>query len=133
MQEALSRKANASHSALGKVGAALDAMELEEGAGKGEEGSGNKPGPDGGHERLGFRNTPTEVTPETMEALEGQTAERLAPGDVLSLSASEHKVNPSEALKPTAGGDAATGTGGEAVWKNELPPSEREVLRRFFK
>ena len=129
MQEALSRKADASHSALGKVGAALDAMEMGEGVA--ETGSANKPGPDGGHEQLGLRNTPTAVNPGKMEALEGQTAEHLAPGDVLSLSASEHKVEPTK-VSPSAGGHATTGAGGEAVWKNELSPAERAVLRRFY-
>jgi hypothetical protein len=135
LQENLSRKADASHAALGKVSEALD--RLAEGMSEcesGEEGKkpSGKPGPGGGHDSLALKNTPTAINPEQEEALQGEGAERLAPGDVLSLSASEHKVDPTE-VRPTAGGAASAGSGGEAVWKNELAPAEREVLRRFFK
>ncbi len=147
MQEALSRKANASQAALGKVSDALAEMQARMRQAKGNrpgapgnepgdpegEGASGQPGPGGGHDPLGLKNAPVTLNPEKLEALEGSGPERTAPGDLLSLSASEHKVDPAEYRGPSAGGSASAGAGGEAVWKNELPPAEREVLRRFFK
>ena len=52
----------------------------------------------------------------------------------MGLGKGEHTVDPSAYKGPTsAGAVAADGSGGETVWRDDLTPQEREVLRNFFK
>ncbi len=72
--------------------------------------------------------TKTETLPSQLDM------ERLAPGDVLTLSEGKHEVDKNAYRGPQAGGGVShTGDGGGAVWQNSLLPSEREALKRYFK
>ena len=52
----------------------------------------------------------------------------------MSVGKGEHQIDQSKYAGPTAAGAVASnGQGGEAVWRNDLTPREREALKRFFK
>lgn len=59
--------------------------------------------------------------------------ERVAPGDLLGTSDGRHKVDQNAVMGAAGGTIDNAGAGGGAVWKESLVPSEREVLRRYFK
>ena len=56
------------------------------------------------------------------------------PGDLVGVGKGEHTVDPSAYTGPTSAGAALSeGTGGEAVWRDDLTPQERTLLKNFFK
>ena len=59
--------------------------------------------------------------------------ERVAPGDLLGMQDGKHRVDENAKLNADGGTINSTGDGGAAVWKESLLPSEREVLKRYFK
>ena len=96
--------------------------------GAGGRGGGGGPAP------LGLKHAPTELNPGKAQAVAGGDMEHAAMGDVLKVVTGEHRTDPNAGKTAQAGGSAASpGSGGEAVWKSELTPSEQDVLRRFFK
>ncbi|MFT5468199.1 MAG: hypothetical protein ACI8UO_003307 [Verrucomicrobiales bacterium] len=68
---------------------------------------------------------------------EGVTNEDLrnaAPGDVLGVGEAEQNIDDSKpAETQDAGAVGSMGVGGERIWQENLLPSEREALRKFFK
>lgn len=62
---------------------------------------------------------------------EGDKSE-LLPGDLVGSGESEHEEPSSEKGGRQGGAVSSAGRGGEAVWRDELMPAEREVLKRFF-
>jgi hypothetical protein len=99
----------------------------------------NKPGSGGitrgpGSAPLTFQQEQTETTAGTTEGVKNDDLSRALPGEVLNLSKGEHEVDRMAPTGPVAAGAVrSTGEGGEAVWRNDLTPGEREILRRFFK
>lgn len=64
--------------------------------------------------------------------LESEDLSRALPGDLLQLQDGEHEVDKSP-IAPRAGGQAAaTGDGGDRVWKDALDPDEQRALKKFF-
>lgn len=59
--------------------------------------------------------------------------ERVAPGDLLGMQDGKHRVDENAKLNADGGTINSTGEGGAAVWKESLLPSEREVLKLYFK
>jgi hypothetical protein len=59
--------------------------------------------------------------------------ERVAPGDLLGMQDGKHRVDETARMNADGGTINSTGEGGAAVWKESLLPSEREVLKRYFK
>jgi hypothetical protein len=83
---------------------------------------------------LGLREKPTDVVPASSERLENDDdLTRALPAELLGLSKSKPEAAPASDGAPTQGGNASNGAGGEAVFRNDLTPQEREVLQRFFK
>jgi hypothetical protein len=104
------------------------------------EGDGDKPGRGGitrgpGAAPLSFSQDETNLDTKKSEALNSQLdLQRMAPGDVLSVSDGRHHVDKIDYIGPQKGGAIQnTGDGGAAVWQNSLLPSERETLKRYFK
>ena len=111
------------------------------GKGKGKDGDG-KDGPGrGGIDRgpgtapLTLNSEETNLNTTKTEALNSQIdVNRVAPGDLLTVSDGKHDVDKNAYQGPKAGGAISnTGDGGAAVWQNSLLPSEREALKRYFK
>lgn len=112
--------------------------------GKGEPGpsgvDGEEPGKGGvnrgpGSAPLTLATDETNLDTKNVEALASQLdAERLAPGDVLTLTDGRHEVDEKGYRGPQQGGAVSgTGDGGAAVWQNSLLPGEREALKKYFK
>ena len=69
--------------------------------------------------------TPTVSNPDLSHAL---------PGDTVGVGKGEHPVDPAKYTGLAAGGAISSpGTGGQTVWRDDLTPNEREVLKNFFK
>lgn len=88
-----------------------------------------------GDAELFFKQNETNLATKRTEAVPIQLdAERAAPGDVLAVSDGKHDVDKDAYQGPKQGGAIQnSGDGGSAVWQNSLMPSEREVLKRYFK
>jgi hypothetical protein len=83
---------------------------------------------------LGLSEKPTGVVPSSSERLDnGDDLTRALPAELLGVSKSKPEAAAASDGAPTQGGDASNGAGGEAVFRNDLTPQEREVLKRFFK
>ena len=97
-----------------------------------------KPGGTGGGSGsapLDFRDKGTQLgSTRTEAAPNASSLDHALPGDLVGVGKGEHTVDPSQYTGPTtAGAVASEGAGGEAVWRDDLTPQEREVLRNFFK
>jgi len=102
---------------------------LGSGEASGEQAAGG-PGPGGGHDALGIHSKPRALEAAPLP-LASEDTRHLALGDVRGQSLGEHE--PASGAAPAAGGAVRSlGQGGEAVWKNELPPAEQSILREFF-
>lgn len=66
------------------------------------------------------------------ESLRNEDLSRAAPADLIGLGEKEHEIDRA-AVGAREGGAAAAGQGGERVWKDDLTPDERAVLKRYFK
>ena len=88
-----------------------------------------------GDAELFFKQNETNLATKRTEDVPIQLdAERAAPGDVLAVSDGKHDVDKDAYQGPKQGGAIQnSGDGGSAVWQNSLMPSEREVLKRYFK
>jgi hypothetical protein len=84
---------------------------------------------------LTLNSEETNLNTTKTEALNSQIdVNRVAPGDLLTVSDGKHEVDKNVYQGPKAGGAISnTGDGGAAVWQNSLLPSEREALKRYFK
>ena len=106
-----------------------DGNEDSEKEGKGSGGVGRGPGA----ADLTFDKDPRDLSTTRLEQLESADLSRTLPGDHLGTKDIEHNLDKS-ATASTAGGDAASPAGGgEAVWRDQLVPSEQKVLRKYFK
>ena len=132
----LKKNAQACESGLASLGESLASFQnsLKPGqAGQGRQpGKGpGGPGPGGGHEALGIQSRPKALEANAPLSLSAKDREHLALGDAQGVSLGEHE--PVTGAAPAAGGAVhSLGQGGEAVWKNELPPAEQTILREFF-
>ncbi len=83
---------------------------------------------------IGRTQQPTDLGGGVPQQISNDDLSRALPAEVLGLGTAEHDDTPTADTGPTAGGSlATTGTGGDAVWSNNLDPAERETLQRFFK
>lgn len=109
------------------------------GEGEGDEGEGKEGMGRGGVNRgpgtgpLTFEKDASDLATQRLEQLESKDLSRTLPGDHLGTKDIEHQLDQSP-TGPSAGGNvAAPAGGGEAVWRDQLIPSEQKVLRRYFK
>lgn len=105
-------------------------------AGDGEERPRAAGGPGGGGDTapLSFKKEQSNLHTKETETLSSEDHSQALPADLAGISAGEHQVKKEAAAGPVTGGEIATpGGGGDAVWKNAVLPSERTVLRRFFR
>jgi len=77
---------------------------------------------------------PTDLATQRTETLPNTDPSQAAPGDVVETTTGAHKVNEGSYPGATAAGAVQSyGVGGEAVWRNPLPPAERKILQQYFK
>jgi hypothetical protein len=67
------------------------------------------------------------------EALSNPDLSRATPADLIAIGNDKHEVDKSPVGPREAGAVGNTGEGGEQVWKENLSPEERAVLKRYFK
>ena len=84
---------------------------------------------------INYREKPTQLNSTATEPVTSSSSlDHALPGDIVGVGKGEHTVDPNAYTGPTSAGAAASdGTGGEAVWRDDLTPQEREVLRNFYK
>lgn len=132
LQKKLGQKGVCCKSALAKAGEILSERKTE--ALETPQDQPNCRGGGGKTAPLGIREKPTALQPEKEEGLDGKDMENAALGDVINVTTGTHKVDPSEAPKPAAGGAiSSAGSGGDAVWKIAPTPKEQAVLKEYFK
>ncbi len=94
-------------------------------------------GPGGGESSapITLRDKPTDLHSTATEPdANASNLDHALPGDIVGVGKGEHTVDPNAYAGPTAAGAATSdGNGGEAVWRDDLTPQERDVLRNFFK
>jgi len=131
LQDKLAKDGDTCNDALGKLGENLK-KSLKQGK---RSSHGKQWGPGGGTESedLALKEAPTNLKPQKEEGLTNSNLENATVGDTIKTSAGQHKVDPAEYQGPQAAGALTSpGSGGEAVWKQELVPAEREVLKRYY-
>ncbi len=76
----------------------------------------------------------TDLATKTLASVSNPNLDHALPGDLVGVSKGDHPVNPAKYAGPAPGGTVATnGQGGEAVWRDDLTPAERNVVKTFFK
>jgi len=75
----------------------------------------------------------TDLKSKGLEGVTNDDFSRAAPGDLLGEGEVENNIEELPVQKREAGAVGSTGRGGEAVWEENLLPSERAVLERYFK
>ena len=93
------------------------------------------PGPGGGGTApLYLNEKPTDLHGSATDAVSNGNLEHALPGDLMGVGQGEHSVDQTRYTGLTsAGAVRSNGEGGEAVWRNDLTPKERTVLKNFFK
>jgi hypothetical protein len=138
LAERLKQNADALREALANA-PQFDFKECAQCLSKDGEGEGEQPGQGGvgrgkGDAGLTVRQDETHLGSKRAEDLSAMLdPERIAPGDLIGTSDGKQKVDESAYGGPAAGGSAGIGEGGAAVWQAPLLPSERAVLKRYFK
>ena len=88
----------------------------------------------GGTQPLTLHEKPTDLGSSATEAVSNPDLSHALPGDMVGVGKGEHTVDPTKYTGLAAGGTITSqGVGGETVWRDDLTPSEREVLKNFFK
>ena len=111
-----------------------DLLNGKNGEGNGKDGMGQgdvNRGPGTGD--LTFEKNASELETNKLEMLESQDLSRTLPGDHLGTKDIEHRLDKTSPGVSAGGAVTAPALGGDAVWKDQLLPSEQKVLRRYFK
>lgn len=102
-----------------------------EGEGEGMGRGGVNRGPGTGP--LRFEKKESDLGTSNLEQLESNDLSRTLPGDNLGTQDIEHQLDKTTTGPANGGSTAAPGTGGDAVWRDQLLPAEQKVLRGYFK
>lgn len=82
---------------------------------------------------LTFEQKVTDLGTDRLEEIESRDLSRSLPGDHLGTRDIEHHLEKAPEGPSAGGALAVPAGGGEAVWRDQLLPSEQKVLRRYFK
>lgn len=122
-----------------------DLLNGKNGKGKGEgEGEGDSEGEGEGMGRGGVNRGPgtgplrfekkeSDLGTSNLEQLESNDLSRTLPGGNLGTQDIEHQLDKTAPGPANGGAVNAPGTGGDAVWRDQLLPAEQKVLRGYFK
>ena len=75
----------------------------------------------------------TNLGTNNIEGVENQDFSKAAPGQVLGIGQAEHEIDETKTGPQQAGSVGSTGQGGDTIWRESLMPSEKAVLKRYFK
>lgn len=150
LQQAMQKNMQALQKAMGQ-GAGEGEGEGEgegQGWGEGEDadelmklllGEGMQPGQGGvsrgrGDAPMFHKDEESDLGTKNLEGVSSEDYSRAAPGEVLGLGIAEQDIDKTKPAPTTgAGAVGSMGAGGERIWQENLLPSEREALRRYFK
>jgi len=131
LQQQLQQSSGTCKQCLGE-GQDAEMMSLQQGrpgdktrTGKGGPGGGGGPAP------LTAKDA-TELHSTSTDTVSNDDVSRALPGEVVALSAGEHKTDKNAAPSTSGGQITAPGQGGQAAWKDSLTPQERETIAKFF-
>ncbi len=83
---------------------------------------------------IGRTQQPTNLGGGVPQPISNDDLANALPAEVLGIGTGEHEDPSPTTTGPINGGSiATTGTGGDAVWRDNLNPEERQTLQRFFK
>lgn len=104
-----------------------------EGRPGGEEGEGGNGGLNEGpgHAPLNLGDR-TDLETDKLEGVESSDLERAASGDLLEEIDSGHEVDRTEVAPRAGGAIRSPGQGGDTVTRDQLVPSEKALLRKYF-
>lgn len=106
-------------------------MALIEGEKEGKgRGYGIQRGP--GHVPLQMSEEETDLGTRNFEGLAGNDFSRSLPTDLLDITQREHEIDEAKVGPREAGAIKSKGEGGDAVWRSQLMPDEKAVLKRYF-
>ena len=98
---------------------------------------GRQPGRGGVQRGLGpapmFLGDETDLSTNQLEMVQNPDFSRALPGQLTGIGETQHDETQTPAEIRAAGEAKSLGQGGEAVWKESLLPSEKAVLKRYFK
>lgn len=75
----------------------------------------------------------TDLKTGNIEGVSNTDMSRAAPGAVLGVGLAEYDLDETSTGPQQAGSVQSVGQGGDTVWKESLMPSEKKVLKRYFK
>ncbi len=82
---------------------------------------------------VGRTARPTDLGSSAMEPISNPDLTRALPAETLALATGEHQDVPVTNGPIDGGAITSTGSGGDAIWRENLTPAERATLQRFFK
>lgn len=82
---------------------------------------------------LTFEKNASELDTNKLEQLESNDLSRSLPGDHMGTKDMEHRLDKTGTGPQSGGAAASPAGGGDAVWRDQLMPSEQKVLRKYFK
>ena len=83
---------------------------------------------------LTLKENETQLGTTASEMIQNDDLRRASIGDTLAVREKEHEIDETKYQGPVAAGAVASaGEGGETVWKQNLMPDERDVLKEYFK
>ena len=86
-----------------------------------------------GEAPLRYEDQPVDLKTHAPERISGLDPSRAAAGDLLGVDNSKPGVKAVPSVPGTAGAVSGSGQGGHEIWESTLLPSERTVLRKYFR
>ncbi|HUF60539.1 MAG TPA: hypothetical protein VMN36_00560 [Verrucomicrobiales bacterium] len=101
-------------------------------------GNGNEPGQGGitrgpGTAPITLSDEESKVGSSKLEGVTNEDLSRALPGDLLKTAIGEHDIDETGPALQEAGSVDSVGGGGDRVWRDNLLPSEKEILKRYFR
>ncbi len=75
----------------------------------------------------------SQVGSSKLEGVTNEDLSRALPGDLLRTAIGEHEIDENDPGIQQAGSVESVGGGGDRVWRDNLLPSEKEILKRYFR
>lgn len=69
---------------------------------------------------------------DQLERVANEDLSRAAPGDLIGVGETEHEDDEQPSSTQAGGAVASQGSGGDAVWREDLLPGEKALLKRYF-
>ncbi len=80
-----------------------------------------------------FFGEETDLKTKNIEQIRNEDLSKAVPGELLGVGQTEHDIDKTKVGPREAGAVKSTGQGGDTVWRESLMPTEKAVLKRYFK